>query len=65
MENPINLQPMVSSANLQKYNKVKFDGSGGWKTWNGQPISQAYKDQLGKIQTDVQRLIDLAKQGQL
>jgi hypothetical protein len=64
-KNPINLQPMIRSANLQKYNKVEFDGSGGWKTWNNQTISQAYKERLRDTQDQIVELIRKAKSGQL
>ncbi len=57
LNDPVNLQPMVASANCSKGCKVEGIGN-GWLTWNGQPVSAAYKDYLEKAQVAFQKKVE-------
>lgn len=49
LNDPENLQPMIASANCSKGCNVEGIGT-GWVTWNGQPVSAAYKQYLTESQ---------------
>ncbi len=60
LNQPLNLQPMLASANCSKGCKIEVPGIGGWETWLGTPVSAAYKGYLFDIQTKIRNQIDVA-----
>lgn len=59
LNDPANLQPMIKPANCSKGCKVE-GADGGWKEWNGQPVSAEYKEYLQQSQEAFRKKVNEA-----
>ncbi|RPE77170.1 hypothetical protein EDC50_2431 [Vulcaniibacterium tengchongense] len=57
LNDPANLQPMIESANCSKGCRVEM-GSDGWMTWNGQPVSDGYREYLEDAQREFRNKVN-------
>lgn len=54
VNDPANLQPMLSSANSSKNNRVEFTDDYNFAYWKGKPVSEDYRAKLETIQKKIE-----------